>query len=499
MEDTTIKHQNMIKNDYLEPFKGVVDAAILAAKKIKKSSEGAAKIEAIQKHLNGDTSIDIENVTYDLILSPEFESIISLAAGTGGIYAIGLGATADYALIKGHEVGAEGIIIFPSKSGASENPTKFATRTWNYETEGIEIGAGTGICISLWFAQPSDSDHIVGCIADLSLLFGFRLDLFGAIPKSNLELVKNDQSIFKYVSAVSIGVEVVGLEFSLALIKGGTQKTNLISNIATLDVINDVNNTAAIVIGEADSLTLTLLNPLLGSDPCILLLLNKTTLKIGMPAYMSACVWELTVTDGSGDWKVTDQSGGYLNLIYIGEDQSSWSDSIVLTISGAKNNSSALAQKDVVTLSMKDFTSERKIQNKTITPIPAPLPLVAKVFKATFNWSLTTIESDFKVTGSISGTIDVTSPPDTLQLIDGLSATFNDGTVWSFGYLFAQLSSGEPYVQAFWTKEGKPYISINQYKSDKFTLVSGTSVTATAYYEESSSSSDYFQISAVLN
>jgi hypothetical protein len=302
----------------------------------------------------------------------------------------------------------------------------------------------------------------------------------------------------QYLSVLSFGLEL-GLDLGIGLLYG-SQKTGLVTDLATLSVINKATKTAVVVLGVTADLEVTLTYPQKGAAPTTLLAQNTTTMTIGMPAYVSGSVDTMSVTvTPPTKWTVQDPSQGSLNLMYIGEDSAAWDENIVISISGVKNNSSAQVQAAALTVVMKGAEG-----TGTLPPHPRPhvasLPLVQQTFSASLSWNVNH-ESDFTVTGDSSGTCTADSPPDIFSPListDGTAVTVtdNEGRVWKLGYVFGQ-TGASPYIQAFWWKDGKPFSPRNYYASEKV-IVKATAATTTANYRDVSGSPNNLQITATL-
>jgi hypothetical protein len=81
-------------------YKDLIDAAVKAAKSLRQSPAGAAKLAALEKYLKvEDSPINGEGLALELVGSPEFAPVIA-AAQSLGPKAIGLGLSYHYSFLK---------------------------------------------------------------------------------------------------------------------------------------------------------------------------------------------------------------------------------------------------------------------------------------------------------------------------------------------------------------------------------------------------------------
>jgi hypothetical protein len=490
-------------------YKDLIDAAVKAAKSLRQSPAGAAKLAALEKYLKvEDSPINGEGLALELVGSPEFAPVIA-AAQSLGPKAIGLGLSYHYSFLKlgGREQGIEGIIIFPQTVGSTTVPTQFATRKWDYNTKQfkVDLGVSVSLDLSLWFATPVSSTLVAGLLGEIALLLGLNITVVGFVPSgTNLALANAPEGLPlpSLINIVSVGLDL-GLELGIATITG-KQEVSIQAALSTLSVVNTATHTPVMKIGQPADLKVGLSYPYQGKAPVITLQNNSTTtttLDIGMPSFLSDSLETATIETPSG-WKKTGVSKDTYTFTYTGPDNQAWDTDLEFTISGVVSNTGiSKDQKGFVTAKMTGTSSTRKV-NLPVIPSPAVLELTPLIFNASIDWSVVVdTSSGFSIQGEQSGTADVQTPPSAvLPLPPGATPTVitdPQGDKWNVEYKFL-IQDNKPYMLAAWQKvDSLPIPNKTYFASGSYPL-SSSPTEISINYKNIKSTTNLLTITATL-
>lgn len=473
----------------LEFYRGnqaLIDAAIGSVADHLKTVEGAARFAALRASLEESGPTDVsEGLASDLFngtILPGVRSTLGSSSTGDKVKAIGIGAGAGYAFIRGKFKGGDH--VFDLYHG--QHTTK---RHWKCKS--CEIGLATygGPELSFWLDQPLEG-KIGGLLVDFFLgTIGLRYNSIRALPGDGTK------GTFAGVS----------LQFGPGLGAGfggylGNQTAFLRPEVTMINTATGVNSIAVETTGNTVAVTLT------NTPGETTKLWPGATIYIKMPSFFTS--------DDMGNMNIVlsgwtfscDQTTNTLML--SSTNGGSWTGDLsfdITNVGSSKTPTSSSAPEIGYVLVDVDISVGRDVPIAMTTTFD----LVWANSNACLKWTAVLNSDDFTLqTGyALSGTVSADAEAgDTVKILTQAVSTA-DGSVWDLGYIYNYntLVAATPQISAVWYKDGAQQRGNNIFQSAPISesgqvqeyyaglSSTGSSITICAVFDPTESCSDTSQ------
>jgi hypothetical protein len=420
-----------------------------------------------------------------IMQNPRFAAL-SQSAASYGVRGFGiLTANLEAAYQLGIQVGAELVAMRQYTVGDYTVPSEVIGRAWYQVTVGDDKGISGTIMVfpfnlSLWFAPPVDTNHLVSVFITYIPLpgvpypVGLRLEIFGWLPEKpapGLDPTDVLDAIHGFRLVVEAGMHKgggLGILGHQVTTSGGLQT-------ATLSI--SPNNLQT---GQKTTLSGTVYAPHNGGQPNRIFR-SSTTMKLDFPAWVFSAMSQPPVvtftndgTGQTGSWQATSTAGegdnSAFEFTWVGKDNTTWTQDMTFSVAACSSGTAPQNGKVACTLDNLDSADsdvERSVSGTQMT-------LSALVFTALGNYDLkvdpnwNSIENQppgtTEATGSVNATtansasntdndwypiVDPTDPTKPLTIDD------KNGISWWCGYQYRQTTTDTgdacaQYRAVFW-------------------------------------------------
>ncbi len=463
----------------LEFYRGnqaLIDAAIQSMLDHLTTADGSAHVAALRAALEESGPTDVsEGLASDLFhctILPSVQSALGGSSTGDKVKAIGLGAGAGYAFIRGKFRGGDH--VYDLYHG--QHTTK---RHWKCKSCEIIGAAYAGPEMSFWLDQPLDGP-IGGLLVDFFLgTIGLRYNSIRALPGDGTK------GTFAGVS----------LQFGPGLGAGlgayvGSQTAFTRPEASMINTATGVNSIAVETTGNTLEVTLT------NTPGVSTKLWQGATITVKMPSFFTSDDLQKMEINLSG-WNFSVDTATN-SLVLETDTGGTWTGEIsfeITNVGSSKTPSSSSAPETGSVVVVVDLSVARDVPVVMTTTFG----LVWANSSACMKWTAVLNSDDFTLQEgyALSGITSANAAPGSTVMTLTQAVSTSDGSVWDLGYIYNYNTAYEatPQIYAVWYKDGAQQRGDNIFMSSPITA----SGNVTEYYAGAPNSGSSITICAVFD